>query len=163
MVALLLRAPTSPTGVFDRPLRQSKTTQVMLVLLDQAQGELNAITGRQIRMLTRMVPDDVHRVLSGQAAAGRISRRKPIRADGKVEMQYWLNPMQAAAAEIYRAPILSRRMPLRSASSSPADLAAKLKFLIYCKESTSLGEFKLLDLIIADYRDALKRAATSEE
>lgn len=165
MVAPLLLARAAPSGL-DTPAehspRQSKTAQVMLFLLDRAVGRENAVSGKLVRTMTRMKPDDVHRVLSSQAGAGRISKRLMANVGPKAEFQYWLAPDQAASAEAYRLPLHGGRLPCRHDGVSPVDLSTRLKFLIYCKESTHLGEFKILDLIIADYRAALKNASQAE-
>src|SRR3546814_15783992 len=88
MVAPLLLARAAPSGL-DTPAehtpRQSKTAQVMLFLLDRAVGRENAVSGKLVRTMTRMKPDDVHRVLSSQAGAGRISKGLMANAGPKAE------------------------------------------------------------------------------
>lgn len=164
MVGFLLRAASAPSEVeacaSTPPL--TKTARVMLVLLERAVGEHNAISGRQVRMATRMVADDVHRILAAQAGAGRSSRKRAAGAGKKGEMLYWLDWNQASAAEAYRLPLQSGRLPYRHDGVSARDLAARLQFLLHIKESTYLGEFKVLDHIISDYRAALKSSVESE-
>lgn len=165
MVGFLLRAQTPPgemNGAACAP-RVSKTARVMLVLLERSVGEDNAISGRQVRMATRMVADDVHRILAAQTGAGRLSRRRNAGAGKKGEMLYWLDWNQAAAAEAYRLPLQSGRLPYRHDGVSARDLAARLHFLLHIKDSTYLGEFKVLDHIISDYRAALKSSVEAEK
>ncbi len=164
MVASLLLAPAAPSGfdvLVEKPRRQSKTALVMLCLLDRAVGRQNAVSGKAVRTATKMKPDDVHRVLSSQAAGGRVSKVLDEAAGTRGEFKYWLEPDQAAEAQMYRL-LSGGRLSYRHEGVSSADIATRLKFLLYCKESTYLGEHKILDSIIADYRAALKHVAQAD-
>lgn len=165
MVGFLLRAAAAPGEVeaCGSAPRLTKTARVMLLLLERSVGEHNAISGRQVRMATRMLADDVHRILAAQAGAGRLSRRRVAGSGKKGEMLYWLDWDQAAAAEAYRLPLQSGRLPYRHDGVSARDLAARLNFLLHIKDSTYLGEFKVLDYIISDYRAALKSSVEAEK
>lgn len=164
MVASLLLAPAAPSGLdvlVEKPPRRSKTALVMLYLLDRAVGRTNAVSGRVVRTATKMKPDDVHRVLSSQAAGGRVNKAFDESAGPRGEFKYWLEPDQAAEAKMYRL-LSGGRLPYRHEGVSAADIATRLKFLLYCKESTYLGEHKILDSIIADYRAALKQISQTD-
>lgn len=164
MVASLLLAAAAPSGLevlVERPPRQSKTALVMLFLLDRAVGRKNAVSGKTVRIATKMKPDDVHRVLSSQAAGGRINKTLDASARPRGEFKYWLEPDQAVEAQMYRLRS-GGRLPYRHEGVSATDIATRLKFLLYCKESTYLGEHKILDSIIADYRAALKQISQAD-